>query len=222
MQEFAALLLLLLLLCPTARGEEGPVTRAASSPPCGRAPGPCPYDAQTPFSDVSPGGLRPGGELGRPPGTGTGDRGGPLPAGAAHYPGGGRRPAAPLGGAAGMGYLSPLTGWRPATTTRTSPLGRRLPLLGLRRRRAALVPRRTAGPLRHPHPGPDCGYLLRLRPSGQAGIGPCFNALPADQAPGDPVRVPGGPLRCPRHSGRSLRRDLGRARSAGGAHACAL
>ena len=27
MQEFAALLLLLLLLCPTARGEEGPVTR---------------------------------------------------------------------------------------------------------------------------------------------------------------------------------------------------
>ena len=162
MQEFAALLLLLLLLCPTARGEEGPVTRGGVVSALWESAGAVPYDAQTPFSDVSP----------------RADYA-PAVSWAAHQG---------LGLGTGEGRFQPE---RPITREDLS-LGGRLPLLGLRRRRAALVPRRTAGPLRHPHPGPDCGYLLRLRPSGQAGIGPCFNALPADQAPGDPVRVPGG------------------------------
>ena len=54
MQEFAALLLLLLLLCPTARGEEGPVTRGGFVSALWESAGAVPYDAQTPFSDVSP------------------------------------------------------------------------------------------------------------------------------------------------------------------------
>ena len=54
MQEFAALLLLLLLLCPTARGEEGPVTRGGFVSALWESAGAVPYDAPTPVSDVSP------------------------------------------------------------------------------------------------------------------------------------------------------------------------
>ena len=54
MQEFAALLLLLLLLCPTARGEEGPVTRGGFVSALWESAGAVPYDAQTPFSDGCP------------------------------------------------------------------------------------------------------------------------------------------------------------------------
>lgn len=173
MQEFAALLLLLLLLCPTARGEEGPVTRGGFVSALWESAGAVPYDAQAPFSDVSPRRTTPpavswAAHQGLVLGTGEGRFQPERPITREEAAVLLRRWAAllewdtflPDGG----GGLQRLPGHL--------PLGRRLPLLGLRRRRAALVPRRTAGPLRHPHPGPDCGYLLRLRPSGQAGIGP--------------------------------------------------